>query len=143
MLFAGRKRTSAFENKFSVCFFEIYGRLRCRIAKSILPCMLLAASGIHAASENPQRISTATDAGGSMQQRRFCTAKTRHQQMYMDVHLLMRYLYPLFSKALVLFPSANNIYIAAETHLSLINVRGCASFRKLFISSISTYINSG
>ena len=58
-------------------------------------------SGIHAASENPQRISTATDGGGSMQQRRFCTAKTRHQQMYMDVHLLMRYLYPLFSKVSV------------------------------------------
>ena len=87
----------------------------------------------------------------------FACAKTRHQPMYMDVHWLMRYLYRLFSKAsilkkqtenlflktLVLFRSVNNIYIAAETHLSLINVRGCASFRKLFISSLSTYINSG
>ena len=28
------------------------------------------------------------DGGGSMQQRRFCTAKTRRQQMYRDVHFL-------------------------------------------------------
>ena len=73
----------------------------------------------------------------------FACAKTRHQPMYMDVHWLMRYLYPLFSKALVLFRSVNNIYAAAETHLLLIIARECASFRKLFISSISTYINSG
>ena len=67
------------------------------------------------------------------------------------------HLYPLFSKAsiskkqtenlflkvLILFPSVNNIYAAAETLLLLINARECASFRKLFISSISTYINSG
>jgi len=50
------------------------GHLRCRIAKSVHSCTLLAASfcnsrniasdrtsGIRAASENPQRISTATD----------------------------------------------------------------------------------
>ena len=83
------------------------------------------------------------DGGDSTQQRCFCIAKTRHQPMYMDVHWLMRYLYPLFSKALVLFRSVNNIYAAAETLLLLINARECASFRKLFISSISTYINSG
>ena len=97
------------------------------------------------------------DGGDSTQQRCFCIAKTRHQPMYMDVHWLMRYLYPLFlkasiskkqtenlfSKALVLFPSVNNIYAAAEILLLLINARECASFRKLFISSISTYINSG
>ena len=97
------------------------------------------------------------DGGDSTQQRCFCIAKTRHQPMYMDVHWLMRYLYRLFSKAsiskkqtenlfskaLVLFRSVNNIYAAAETLLLLINARECASFRKLFISSISTYINSG
>ena len=88
------------------------------------------------------------DGGDSTQQRCFCIAKTRHQPMYMDVHWLMRYLYRLFSKAsiskaLVLFRSVNNIYAAAETHLLLIIARECASFRKLFISSISTYINSG
>ena len=30
----------------------------------------------------------------------FAIAKTRHQQMYTDVHLLMRYLHHLFSKGL-------------------------------------------
>ena len=49
----------------------------------------------------------------------------------------------LFSKALVLFRPANNIYTAAEIHLPLINVRKCASFNNLSISSISSYINSG
>ena len=54
--------------------------LRCRIAKSVHPCTLLAASfscaetsllhntsGIRAAAENAQRINTAMDGGGSMQ----------------------------------------------------------------------------
>ena len=35
---------------------------------------------------------------GHMQQRRFCEAKTRRQQMYTEVHLLAGYLYCLFPK---------------------------------------------
>ena len=87
----------------------------------------------------------------------FACAKTRHQPMYMDVHWLMRYLYPLFSKTsisekqpenlfskvLISFRPANNIYTAAENHLPLINVCGYAAFGKLSISSVSPYINSG
>ena len=46
-------------------------------------------------------ISTAMEGGEIKQKRCFCIAKTRHQQMYMDVHLLMRYLPALFSSASV------------------------------------------
>ena len=60
--------------------------------------LLFNTSGIHAATGNPQRIRSGTDGGGSTQQRRFCTTKTRHQQMHTDVYLLMRYLHPLFQK---------------------------------------------
>ena len=42
---------------------------------------LLNTRGIHAASENAQRSRIAMDGGGSMQKRRFCTAKTRVQKL--------------------------------------------------------------
>ena len=65
----------------------------------------------------------------------FACAKTRKQPMYMDVHWLMRYLYPLFlktsisekqpenlfSKVLISFRPVNNIYIATENHLQSTN----------------------
>ena len=34
----------------------------------------------------------------------FAIAKTRHQQMYTDVYLLMRYLLPIFAKSVLLIP---------------------------------------
>ena len=63
--------------------------------------------------------------------------------LFSKTSISQKHIKNLFSKALVLFRPANNIYTAAETHLLLIIARECASFRKLFISSISTYINSG
>jgi len=62
--------------------------------------LLVNTSGIPAAAENPQCIRTDRDVRGFMQQRCFCKAKTRRQQMYTDVRLLTMYLHRLFPKAL-------------------------------------------
>ena len=43
------------------------------------------------------------DVRGFAQQRCFYAVKARHQQMYMEVHLLMMYLYRLFAKGLSRF----------------------------------------
>ena len=42
--------------------------------------LLLNTSGIHAATDNPQRISTAKDGGGSMQKRDLCNANLVDQK---------------------------------------------------------------
>ena len=76
---------------------NVHGSTFFNVPAGIFCALLVSASPI-----SKRHFSTAMDGGGSTQQRGFCTAKTRHQQMYTDVHLLMRYLRRLFSKVFVL-----------------------------------------
>ena len=57
--------------------------------------LLFNTSGIRAATDNPQRINTAMDGGGSMQKRDLLNANLVVKQLYTDVQLLNR----LFQKA--------------------------------------------
>ncbi|MGP1431878.1 MAG: hypothetical protein ACTTJ4_06145, partial [Treponema sp.] len=85
-------------------FWKYTAHLRCRFIKnsprrtSSTPAGVFYTLLASASSISKRHFSTATDGGGYMQQRRFCEAKTRRQQMYKDVHLLARYLYRLFPK---------------------------------------------
>ena len=84
---------------------KIYGYLRCHIVKSVPPCTLLTASfdtvetslllntsGIRAAAEHAQRISTAMDGGGSTQQQ-VCIANSKSKNIHGRIFLDM---FPLY-----------------------------------------------
>ena len=71
---------------------------------------------IRAASENPQRSRTATDDGGSTQQRCFCLSKNSRPEVYTDVHFWTVYFQTAYDKFLF-----KNTYLSVPL-LKILNV---------------------
>ena len=119
---------TSFEN----ILLEICGHLRCRFTKNSprrttsTPAGIFCALLVSASPISKRHFSTAMDGGGSMQQRRFCIAKTRRQQMYRDVHLLTRYLYRLFPKVFSQY-TAHILRCCSQInpHRIKISINGC------------------
>ena len=100
---------------------NVQGRTFFNVPAGIFCALLVSASPI-----SKRHFSTAMDGGGSMQQRRFCIAKTRRQQMYRDVHLLTRYLYCLFPKVFSHYTAHLLRYCAQiNPHRIKISINGC------------------
>ena len=115
-----------------------------------------------AAPDNPQRISTATDGGGSTQQR-VCVTNSKFRNVHgcslLNVpagvfYSLLASVSPiskrrtenLFSKASILFRSANTIYTIytnSKNYLPLANTHRPTLVDTVSILFASAYINSG
>ena len=117
---AGSKLQQVFRQKnLSLC--SVHGRTLYNMPAGIFCALLVSASPI-----SKRHFSTATDGAGFMQQRRFCTAKTRRQQMYIPVHLLTRYLYRLFPKVFSHYTAHLLRYCAQiNPHRIKISINGC------------------
>ena len=112
-----------------------------------------------AAPDNPQRISTATDGGGSTQQR-VCVTNSKFRNVHgcslLNVpagvfYSLLASVSPiskrqtenLFSKVPILFRSANTIYTNSKNYLPLANTHRPPLVDTVSILFASAYINSG
>ena len=117
---AGSKLQQVFRQK-NLSLDSVHGRTLYNMPAGVFYTLLASASSI-----SKRHFSTAMDGGGSMQQRRFCIAKTRRQQMYRDVHLLTRYLYRLFPKVFSQY-TAHILRCCSQInpHRIKISINGC------------------
>ena len=130
-------------------FWKYTTHLRCRFIKnsprrtSSTPVGVFYTLLASALSISKRNFKTDTDVRDTKQKRCFCSAKTRRQQMYTEVHLLAGYLHRLFPKGF--FSQYTTHLLHRRNIASLIEcqwVYPAVRIKKIAISSFFKEINS-